>query len=368
MHTKEAYPLVMDCYMALNNLLPGPVDDQLKPDKLSRLIELHNAYASLVDAGFMNTGEDPFAGSPIEYKSVIASSNARLIAELSWRAIESVLTLVCKEGVCYDRFGRTIREEHLARLKRYHGRIARAAATLVSQSELARISELFQVEMEVKGASIEQRTNERQSMGRVDFLIRDLQSVDSVDHFWTLLVESGLVLAEMIRDGKIESDDLWKDRAENCLEQARPTEFEKQNRIDSNRAFLFSQYADEKSKRPRTIRHIEKQQGSAYWLATKWKEDFRIQGKNYAMFWAELIPQLKHEKLESDCEEWSAPMSKREVLNYIGRPAHAITERQAMKWLNDSIDGDELRSKKKTRKSFYWHLGDIRRMQAKTKV
>ncbi len=148
-YVDRCFDAIMDCSIALNNLLPGPKDHMLKSDKVVSLVELDQAYSKLVSFGFMDVDGDPYARSPIESNGVIASSYGRLICELSWTAIERVLSLVSQQPVTYDRYCRDILEADIQRLRKLpHAKISNAAGHNVNRAELERITELYCVEMD----------------------------------------------------------------------------------------------------------------------------------------------------------------------------------------------------------------------------
>ncbi len=149
---------IMDCYIELSNILPRdamiPVDKlNLKTSEL--LQKLSNAYADLADKGFLAVGGDPFSTRPVQHGGIVTSSYGRLIAELSRRAIEKVLSLALDYEVSYS-FERLSTDDlhHLKSIP--FTQMAINVSEVISRAELDELMHLHCAEIEIVGNTPEE--------------------------------------------------------------------------------------------------------------------------------------------------------------------------------------------------------------------
>lgn len=173
---------VMDCYMALNNMLMSEMlmsanasdraaymDIDIMTAKTGVLL---NAYADVVDAGFIDIGGDPFAKREVEFAGIFTTSHARLIVKLAARALERVFKLVCDEPVPFHEFQPWLSLNELPKLRKLNGEaIATAAAgDELTVSGLDHIRDRFVNEYEISKAPVTDTTTSEKREQKIDMV------------------------------------------------------------------------------------------------------------------------------------------------------------------------------------------------------
>ncbi len=144
--------LLMDCFTGLNNILPGPLDNQLPVEhRIENTASLLDAYAELVDLGYMNMGGDCFANKTVEFEEIVTTSNGRLLAELAARTLDRVLSLVSSKPIAFHKFDPRLSIEDVAKLKNVESKDIAYAAGMGSDigSELDKIRDRFIAEVQL---------------------------------------------------------------------------------------------------------------------------------------------------------------------------------------------------------------------------
>ena len=124
---------------------------------------------------------------------------------------------------------------------------------------------------------------------RLNQLGRVFLAVDSPGQLADYMAEGGAILASLVLRKSLVFNDMVFEMAQTARNAAqRPVPLWDSSVSDFAYRELFAYVADEYSDRPKSILHIEKQQGSSVWMATNRAKDYKHQALRYSVFCAEV--------------------------------------------------------------------------------
>jgi hypothetical protein len=129
------------------------------------------------------------------------------------------------------------------------------------------------------------------AMERLRHLLTAFSNLRSPDELADAMAEAGCILAKLIQQGLVPSDDFYKEQAIAALAEPVPR-WDTEPRAMARQG-LFRMYADDKSDSPRTVLRIVERKGTSVFRQTDYANDYAQQGQRYALFVSELLAELQ---------------------------------------------------------------------------
>jgi hypothetical protein len=129
------------------------------------------------------------------------------------------------------------------------------------------------------------------AMERLRHLLTAFSNLRSPDELADAMAEAGCILAKLIQQGLVPSDDFYKEQARAALAEPVPR-WDTEPRAMARQG-LFRMYADDKSDSPRTVLRIVERKGTSVFRQTDYANDYAQQGQRYALFVSELLAELQ---------------------------------------------------------------------------
>lgn len=190
-------------------------------------------------------------------------------------------------------------------------------------------------------------------VARLDQLAGIFATVESPDELADAMIEGGIILAVIVEHRLLPFNGIVAALAQTASEAAENAKPRWDTSVaDHACTYLWYHVGEEWSDRPRGKHHIVSQRDSAVVRETRWAEDYKHQGKRYALLCSELAAELPADRPESSLVLTAADHN---------RMLQIVEDMQ----LDRRLETEGKASKHDDRKKVYGRLAQIKKDQAK---